>query len=145
EEGYYRLAANDFFRSIYPRVLYDSASNGYVLSIDARQSNNATAEIGAVFSTRPVDNLYVGLEYRYLNKWLYTIGANGNLARFNPAGQFGFRVNVPTRIPFYLEPSLLYHTLNYQDADGFLDRDATSTQVRLRNFKVGLQMGFSHN
>lgn len=145
EEGYYRLAANDFFRSIYPRVLYDSASEGYVLSIDARQSNNATAEVGAVFSTRPVDNLYLGVEFRYLNRWLYTIGANGNLARFNPAGQVGFRVNFPTRIPFYIEPSMLYHTLNYQDADGFLDRDATTTQVRMRNFKVGLQAGFSHN
>ncbi|MFC6996575.1 patatin-like phospholipase family protein [Rufibacter roseus] len=145
EEGYYRLAANDFFRGIYPRIHYDSTSKGYELSIDARQSNNVTAEVGAVFSTRPVDNLYVGLEFRYLNRLLYTIGANGNISRFNPAGSFSFRVNIPAFIPFYLEPSVLYHSMNYQDANGFLDRDATSTQLRLRNFKVGLQAGFSHN
>ncbi|MGV3539029.1 MAG: patatin-like phospholipase family protein [Rufibacter sp.] len=146
EEGYYRLAANDFFRGIYPRITYDSTSNGYILNVDARQSNNATAEVGAVFSTRPVDNLYLGLEYRYLNKLLYTAGINANIGRFYAAGQFGIRVNVPSRIPFYVEPSVMYSSLNYQDANDFLDRgDAASTQVRLRDFKVGMQMGLSHN
>ncbi|MBA9075964.1 patatin-like phospholipase family protein [Rufibacter quisquiliarum] len=146
EEGYYRLAANDFFRSIYPRINYDSAAGGYVLSVDARQSNNATAEVGAVFSTRPVDNLYLGLEYRYLNRLLYTVGANANIGRFYSAGQFGLRVNVPARLPFYVEPSVMYQSLNYQDTNDFLDRGvAASTQVRLRDFKVGLQAGISHN
>ncbi|WP_181304821.1 patatin-like phospholipase family protein [Rufibacter sp. XAAS-G3-1] len=145
EEGYYRLAANDFFRGIYPRIQFDSTTRGYVLSIDAQQSNNATAEVGAVFSTRPVDNLYVGLEYRYLNRLLYTVGINANLGRFYSAGQFGFRVNIPGRIPFYIEPSVMYSSLNYQGTKTFLDRDAASTQVSQRDFKVGLQTGFSHN
>ncbi|MBC3539510.1 patatin-like phospholipase family protein [Rufibacter sediminis] len=145
EEGYYRLAANDFFRGIYPRIQFDSTAGGYVLNIDAQQSNNATAEVGAVFSTRPVDNLYVGLEYRYLNRLLYTMGLNANLGRFYSAGQFGLRVNVPARLPFYIEPSVMYSSLNYQGTKTFLDRDAASTQVRQRDFKVGLQAGFSHN
>ncbi|ALJ01318.1 patatin-like phospholipase family protein [Rufibacter tibetensis] len=145
EEGYYRLAANDFFRGIYPRIQYDSTARGYVLSIDAQQSNNATAEVGAVFSTRPVDNLYVGLEYRYLNRLLYTVGLNANLGRFYSAGQFGIRLNVPARVPFYIEPSVMYSSVNYQGTKTFLDRDAASTQVRQRDFKLGLQTGFSHN
>ncbi|RNI26977.1 patatin-like phospholipase family protein [Rufibacter latericius] len=145
EEGYYRLAANDFFKGIYPRIRFDSLTEGYELSIDAQQSNNATAEVGAVFSTRPVDNLYIGLEYRYLNRLLYTIGGNANIGRFYAAGQFGFRVNVPTKLPFYVEPSVMYSSLNYSDVNDFLKRDAASTQVRQRDFKVGLQTGFSHN
>ncbi|WP_460893758.1 patatin-like phospholipase family protein [Rufibacter soli] len=145
EEGYYRLAANDFFKGIYPRIKYIPEQGGYELSLDARQSNNATAEIGAVFSTRPVDNLYVGLEYRFLNRVLYTIGANANIGRFYAAGQFGFRVNMPSPLPFYIEPSVMYSSLNYQDVSDFLDRDATSTQVRQRDFKVGMQAGISHN
>ncbi|WP_205504296.1 patatin-like phospholipase family protein [Rufibacter psychrotolerans] len=145
EEGYYRLAANDFFKGIYPRIRYDSLAGGYELSIDVQQSNNATAEVGAVFSTRPVDNLYLGLEYRYLNRLLYTVGANANIGRFYAAGQFGFRVNVPAKLPFYVEPSVMYSSLNYRDVNDFLNRDAASTQVRQRDFKVGLQTGFSHN
>ncbi|WP_192822558.1 patatin-like phospholipase family protein [Rufibacter sp. LB8] len=145
EEGYYRLAANDFFRGIYPRIKYDSAAGGYALNIDARQSHNATAEIGAVFGTRPVDNLFLGLEYRYLNRLLYTVAANANIGRFYTGGQFGFRVNVQGRLPFYVEPSVMYQSLNYLDAGGFLDQDATSTQLRQRDFKVGFQTGISHN
>ncbi|WP_210462612.1 patatin-like phospholipase family protein [Rufibacter roseolus] len=145
EEGYYRLAANDFFKGIYPRIRFDSLAGGYELSIDAQQSNNATAEVGAVFSTRPVDNLYLGLEYRYLNRLLYTVGANANIGRFYAAGQFGFRVNIPAKLPFYVEPSVMYSSLNYRDVNDFLNRDAASTQVRQRDFKLGVQAGFSHN
>jgi NTE family protein len=145
EEGYYRLAANDFFRGIYPRIQFDPATQGYVLSVDAQQSNNATAEVGAVFSTRPVDNLYMGLEYRHLTKLLYTVGINANVGRFYTAGQFGFRVNVPSKLPFYLEPSVMYSALNYQNTSSIFDREAASTQVRQRDFKVGLQAGLSHN
>ncbi|GGK73187.1 patatin [Rufibacter glacialis] len=146
EEGYYRLAANDFFRGIYPRIQFDSTAGGYVLNIDAQQSNNATAEVGAVFSTRPVDNLYVGLEYRYLNRLLYTVGLNANLGRFYSAGQFGIRLNMPARIPFYIEPSVMYSRFNYQTGTSFFDLgDAASSQVQQRDFKVGLQAGFSHN
>ncbi|QHL88170.1 patatin [Nibribacter ruber] len=145
QEGYYRLAANEFFRGIYPRIQFDPAANGYVLSIDAQQSNKATAEVGALFSTRPVDNLFVGLEYRVLTKLLYTVGINANLGRFYTAGQFGFRVNVPSRLPFYLEPSVMYSSLNYQNTNSIFDREAASTQVRQRDFKVGMQVGLSHN
>ncbi|WP_426059446.1 patatin-like phospholipase family protein [Hymenobacter sp. B1770] len=145
EEGYFRLASDDFFRNIYPRIKFDPAQNGYVMSVDARQNNNVSAEAGFVLSNRPLDNLYVGVEYRYLRRLLYTASANVSLGRFYNGAQGSFRVNVPGRLPFYVEPTITYNRWDYQNTSGLLGRDVLSTQVRQQDTKVGAQVGLSPN
>jgi len=145
EEGYYRLASDDFFRNIYPRIRYDADKKGYVFSVDARQNNNVTAEAGFVLSNRPLDNLYVGVEYRYLRRLLYSASANVSLGRFYNGAQGGFRINVPGKLPFYVEPTITYNQWDYQNTGGLLGRDVLSTQVRQQDTKVGAQVGLSPN
>ena len=145
EEGYFRLASDDFFRNIYPRIKYDSEQKGYVMNVDARQNNNVSAEAGFVLSNRPLDNLYVGVEYRYLRRLLYSASANVSLGRFYNGAQGGFRVNVPGRLPFYVEPTITYNRWDYQNTSGLLGRDVLSTQVRQQDTKLGAQVGLSPN
>jgi NTE family protein len=145
EEGYYRLASDDFFKNIYPRIRYDEKQKGYVFSVDAQRNNNVAAEVGFVLSNRPIDNLYLGVEYRYLRRLLYTAGANVSLGRFYNGAQGSFRINVPGRIPFYVEPQILYNQWDYQNTGGLLGRDVLSTQVRQSDSKLGVQFGVSPN
>jgi NTE family protein len=145
ERGYFQLASDDFFRNIYPRIKYDPARKGYVMSVDASQNNNVSAEAGFVLSNRPLDNLYVGVEYRYLRRLLYSAMANVSLGRFYNGAQGGFRVNVPSRLPFYVEPTITYNRWDYQNTSGLLGRDVLSTQVRQQDTKVGVQVGISPN
>jgi NTE family protein len=143
EEGYYRLAADDYFRNIYPRIRYNAAQQGYVFSVDAQQNNNLAAEVGFALSTRPIDNLYFGLEFKYLRTLLYSVGANVSLGRFYNGAQGNFRVNVPGRVPFFVQPQITYNQWDYQNTGGLLGRDAISTQVRQQDTKVGGQIGIS--
>ncbi len=143
EEGYYRLAADDFFRNIYPRIRYDAAQKGYVFSVDAQQNNNVAAEVGFALSTRPIDNLYFGIEFKYLRTLLYSAGANVSLGRFYNGAQGNFRINVPGRTPFFIQPQITYNQWDYQNTGGVLGRDVLSTQVRQQDTKIGGQIGVS--
>jgi NTE family protein len=143
EEGYYRLAADDYFRNIYPRIRYDEAQKGYVFSVDAQQNNNVAAEVGFALSTRPIDNLYFGIEFKYLRSLLYTVGANVSLGRFYNGAQGNFRVNVPGRVPFFIQPQITYNQWDYQNTGGVLGRDVLSTQARQQDTKIGGQIGIS--
>ncbi|KAA9333137.1 patatin-like phospholipase family protein [Hymenobacter busanensis] len=145
EEGYYRLAADDFFRNIYPRIRYDKTSQGYVFSLDARQNNNLSGEVGFALATRPVDNFYFGLEYRFLHNFLYQAAASVNIGSFYNAAKGSFRMNVPARYSYYLEPTIVYNQWNYQKTGGLLGRSVQSTQVRQQDLKAGLQVGVSPN
>jgi NTE family protein len=143
EEGYYRLAADDYFRNIYPRIRYDEAQKGYVFSVDAQQNNNVAAEVGFALSTRPIDNLYAGVEFKYLRTLLYSVGANVSLGRFYNGAQGNFRVNVPGRVPYFIQPQITYNQWDYQNTGGVLGRDVLSTQVRQQDTKIGGQIGIS--
>jgi NTE family protein len=143
EEGYYRLAADDYFRNIYPRIRYDAAQQGYVFSVDAQQNNNVAAEVGFALSTRPIDNLYAGIEFKYLRSLLYSVGANVSLGRFYNGVQGNFRVNRPGRIPFFVQPQITYNQWDYQNTGGVLGRDVLNTQARQQDTKIGGQIGIS--
>ena len=145
EEGYYRLASDDYFKNIYPRIRYDAARKGYIFSLDAQRNNNVTAEVGFVLSTRPVDNLYLGLEYRFLQRLLYTTSADVSLGRFYNGAHGSFRVSVPGNVPFYVEPGATYNQWNYQNTGGLLGRNVLSTQVRQQDTKIGFQVGVTPN
>jgi len=141
-DGYYRLATNDFFRNIYPRIHYDP-QQGYSFNLDARQSNNLSASIGFLLSTRPIDNIYLGLEYRFLKRFMYSTSLNGNLGRFYNAGQARFRIGIPCKVPLYIEPGVTFNQWNYQKTGGILNRDIQNTLIEQRDFAAMLQLGVS--
>ncbi|TGE15252.1 patatin-like phospholipase family protein [Hymenobacter elongatus] len=145
EEGYYRLVSNDFFNNVYPRIRYDQKQEGYVLSVDARQNSNLTADLGVMLSTRSMSNFYIGGAYRYLNRYLYTVKANTTIGRFYNGAEGSFRMSIPGRVPLYFEPTVTFNNFNYQDTGGLLGKAAQNTQLQQRDFKTELQIGFSPN
>ncbi|MDU0369847.1 patatin-like phospholipase family protein [Hymenobacter endophyticus] len=145
EEGYFRLVSNDFFTNVYPRVRYSAADKGYGLSIDARQANNLTADLGVLLSSRSMSNVYIGGAYRYLSRYLYTARANATIGRFYNAVQGSFRVSVPGQVPLYFEPIITFNNLNYQDTGGLLGQNAETSQLVQRDLKTALNIGISPN
>jgi NTE family protein len=143
EEGYYRLASDDYFKNIYPRIRYDAARKGYIFSVDAQRNNNVSTEIGFVLSNRPIDNLYFGVEFRYLRRLLYTASADVSLGRFYNGAHGSFRINVPAQLPFFFEPEITYNQWDYQNTGGVLGRDVINTQVKQQDTKLGGQFGIS--
>lgn len=145
EEGYYRLVNNDFFNNVYPRIRYDRQLEGYVLSVDARQNSNLTTDLGVLLTTRSMSNFYLGLGYRYLNRYLYSIKADATIGRFYNGAEGSFRVSVPGRVPFYVEPTIIFNNFNYQDTGGLLGsgRAAQNTALQQRDLKTFVQVGIS--
>jgi NTE family protein len=145
EEGYYRLVNNDFFNNVYPRIRYDQAKKGYVLGIDARQNSNLTTDLGVLLSTRSMSNFYLGVAYRYLNRYLYTVKADATVGRFYNGARASFRLSVPGRTPLYVEPTITFNNFNFQDTGGLLGTAAQNTQLQQRDVKAELQLGLSPN
>ncbi len=144
-DGYYRLAADDFFRGVYPRMRYEKAKGGYTLDLDVQQNNNIAGEIGGTLATRPLDNLYLGVEYYVLRRYRYTLGANVNLGRFYNAGQVYGRMTLPEKLPFFIEPSVTFNQFSFQKTGGLLNRKVQNTLIEQQDLKAGALLGFSPN
>lgn len=144
-DGYFRLASDDFFRGVYPRIRYDKVKKGYTLDLDVQQNNNIAAEIGGTLATRPLDNFYLGVEYHILRKYRYSLGANVNLGRFYNAGQVSGRITLPEKIPFFVEPSITFNQWSFQKSGGLLNRKVENTLIEQQDLRAGALLGISPN
>ena len=141
EDGYYRLAADAYFRNLYPRIRYEAAQQGYVFVVDTQRRENVALEAGLLLASRPLENAYLGLEYRALRRRLLTFGANASVGSFYNAGQGFARVSVPGRLPAYVEAGFTDNQWTYQHTGGLFDRDVLSTPVRQLDQLLGLRVG----
>lgn len=112
-EGYYKLVADDNFETVYPRMAYQPNSGLYNFELLVRPQTNFKIDIGGNISTRPISNLYLGLQYNYLRTHSYTFSANFYSGRFYESVQGITRMDISTKIPFYLEGEITYNHWNY--------------------------------
>ncbi len=111
--GYYKLAADENFETIYPRIYQDSSAQLTTFELQVKPQKNFRIDFGGSISTRPVSNVFLGLQYNFLDKQSYTVGANLYSGRFYESVQTTVRMDVPTTRPYYLETEFTYNHWNF--------------------------------
>lgn len=142
--GYYRLAAIDNFRNLYPSMRYDPKDKHYDLVLDVKKEDGLKLVLGGVLASRPIDNIYAGIEYSLLGKQLYTFGGSFHTGRFYQAAQLRIRTDVPARIPYYVEPSFTYNNWNYLATAGFLLERNKLPFIEQADRSYALNVGFTN-
>ncbi len=113
KDGYYKLAADENFETIYPRIYQDSLAQHTTFELQVKPQKNFRIDFGGSISTRPVSNVFLGLQYNILDKQSYTFGANLYSGRFYESVQTTVRMDVPTARPYYLETEFTYNHWNF--------------------------------
>jgi NTE family protein len=113
KDGYYKLAADENFETIYPRIYQDSLTYHTTFELQVKPQKNFRIDFGGSISTRPVSNVFLGLQYNFLDKQSYTFGANLYSGRFYESVQTTVRMDVPTTRPYYLETEFTYNHWNF--------------------------------
>jgi NTE family protein len=141
KEGYYRLVANDNFETVYPRIIYQAATNTYDFEVDVKSNRNFKVDIGGLISSRPISLAYLGLEYDYVNRNAFTLGANFYSGRFYESVQGTLRSDFPTRLPFYLEAEFTYNNWDYFNTNLLSVEKTNPVYVQQSDRKIMLKGG----
>ncbi|WP_018478201.1 patatin-like phospholipase family protein [Pontibacter roseus] len=144
KKGYYRLAAIDKFRYLYPTMRYNATGGHYDLLLDVKKEDGLKLELGGVLASRPIDNIFAGVEYSLLGRQLYTFSANFHTGRFYQSANLRTRVDVPARIPFYVEPAFTYNNWNYLSTAGFLMERNKLPFIEQSDRSYALNLGFTN-
>lgn len=122
KQAYYKLLGDDNFETVYPKINYLPAENTYEFELIVQPEKNFKLDFGGSVGSRAVGNAFIGLQYNFLRKKSYTIGANFYTGRFHESAQGTFRIDIPKKIPFYLESEITYNHWNYfESSQLFLD------------------------
>lgn len=112
KKRYFRLAADDRLKSVFPLIDRDSSGKN-VLHLYCKREKPFYFESGAMISNRPVSFLFSALEYHYLGKVGFTAYVNGYLGKLMSGGGGKIRIDFPGKFPFYIEPHAFYSRWDY--------------------------------
>ena len=142
--GYYRLAAFDNFKYLYPTIQLGPSRRHYNLILDLKKEDGLTLSLGGVLASRPIDNIYAGVEYSLLGRQLYTFAGSFHTGRFYQGAQLRMRVDVPAQIPFYVEPAFTYNNWNFLSTAGFLLERNKLPFIEQADRSYALNLGFTN-
>ncbi|MGE0568767.1 MAG: patatin-like phospholipase family protein [Bacteroidia bacterium] len=110
---YFRLAADERFKSVYPVVKFDSIKKDLTLNMDAKIEKPFYVDVGAIISNRPISEAFLGLQYNHIGRVGFTAYANGYLGKLHSGGHAKFRFDFPGKFPFFLESNTTYARWDY--------------------------------
>jgi NTE family protein len=145
EQGYYKLVADETFETVYPKIAYDPAKDNYNFEIYAQPRKSFKIDFGGNISTRPISNVFLGLQYYYLNRRAYTFGTNFYSGRFYESAQINGRVDFPSRLPLFLAGELTYNHFNYFNTSQIFIENPKLTYIEQSDRKIALTLGMPLN
>jgi NTE family protein len=145
KKGYYKLVADETFETVYPKITYDQLTDKYNFEIMAQPKKSFKIDFGGNISSRPISNVYLGLQYNYLDKRAYTFGTNFYSGRFYESVQLNGRVDYPSGLPLFLAAEFTYNHWNFYNTSDIFIENPHPTYIEQADRKIDLKMGFPLN
>lgn len=109
---YFKLVADEQIKSMRPIAYYNNETGYFDVHLIVEPEKRLKVKFGGNVSTRPVNQGYFNVDYRFFNQRSYTLNSYIYFGRFYSSFKFGGRIDFPTRLPFYVSA---YTTLNRWD------------------------------
>lgn len=101
ESQYIKVSSDDKIKSLYPSAIYNKETNKFTLNLKAKKEKDLFVSFGGVFSSRPINEAYIGLQYNILGRTAISVMANTYFGKLHNSISGGFRLDFPFKIPFY--------------------------------------------
>jgi NTE family protein len=113
---YFKLAADEMIKSIYPIAIYNPETKHFDLQLDMKADNDIIAQFGGNISSRSINQAYIGIGYKFFRQFSLGIYANTHIGKFYTSGQVRGRLDLPLGLPFFLEVTGTINQWNYFDS-----------------------------
>lgn len=138
---YFKLVADENIRSMFPKLVYNDTTGYYDMNLYVRAERDLRIDIGGNFSTRPISELFLALNYNILSRQSLSFDANAYVGKLYNSAQAKIRIDFPGQLDLFTEP---YFTINrydyFKSSTAFLE-DIKPSYVVYNDNSYGLNMG----
>jgi NTE family protein len=132
---YFRLAADQKIKQIYPLAKVDPNTGYYKLDLKIKKEKDIFLSFGGNFSSRPINAAYIAAQYNYLSKIGISIFGNTYFGRFYGSYQVKTRLDFPSKLPYYIEASFTRNRWDYfRSSTAFFEESKPSYLVQNENY-----------
>jgi len=146
KKEYFKLAADDKIKSIYPKAKFNKETGYFDLYLDMKKDNDLRAQFGGNFSSKNINETFLGFEFKDLSSSAVSIAANSYFGRFYTSGLVKARADYPLKVPFYLEAGVALNRWDYFNSTSALfDQEKPSYLVlNDKYFETNVGLPFTH-
>lgn len=141
EQEYVKLLSDDKIKSIYPEAEYDSLTNLFTLKLTAKKERDLFVSFGGLFSSKPIDEGFVGVKYNFLSKTAITLMANSYFGRFHNSLLGGVRFDFPFKVPFYSQTTYNVGSWDYFKSNNVFFDDIKPSYLLIRDKYLKTEIG----
>ncbi|MFL5752518.1 MAG: patatin-like phospholipase family protein, partial [Bacteroidia bacterium] len=142
---YFRLAEDNKIKSIFPTAILNPVTGRYRLNVRVKKEKDFVLQLGGNFSNRPISEGFIGLQYNYLGKIALTAYVNGYFGKLNTSTFGKLRIDFPSKLPFYIEPTITYSRWDYYRSSilfyGFQKPAYLTQRDKFSDLNIGFPIG----
>ncbi len=142
KQGYFRLAADNKIKSIFPKAVFDPKTGLYDLRLRVKKERDLITYFGGNFANTPISEGFVGVQYNYLSSFATSLYANAYFGKLYSSGQLKTRFDFPFKTPLYIEPSVTWNDWNYYKSSNLFLEDVKPAYLKQNEAFGSLNVGF---
>lgn len=140
---YFKLVADPQIRSIRPIAIYNPETGYFDLHLKVKKEKPMEIKFGGNVSTKPINQGFFSLDYRFFKNRAYTLNTNIYFGRFYSSINLGSRIDFPSKIPFYLSGNFTFNRWDYYaTSDDFFFEDVLPPYVIRDENNLRFELGF---
>ena len=113
KKGYYRVYENEKIARLFPYSRLVRSDSTYRLTLKVKEEKDLQLEFGGNVSSRPINTGYIGIGYNTINNTGMSFMANAYFGKLYASLLGKARIDIPVRLPIYIEPVFAINRWNY--------------------------------
>jgi len=101
QSEYIKVSSDDKIKKMYPEAELNKETEKFTLKLQAKKGKDLFVSFGGVFSSKSINEAYIGLQYNILSKTAISLLAESYFGKLHNSVSGGFRFDFPFTIPFY--------------------------------------------
>lgn len=138
--GFFRLAQDQNIKYVFPFLQKNAGDSTYTLQLHVRREKDLIVDFGGNFSSRPVNEGFVGVQYNFLGRQALSINSNVYFGKLYNAAYASLRVTNPGQYNFYIEPYYSIGRWDYFKSSSSFFEDVKPSYLVTDEQKTGIEL-----
>lgn len=144
-QQYFKLVSSPQIKAIRPVTIFNPETGVFDLHLKVKAGKPLEIKFGGHVSSKPINQGFLSLDYRFSKAKAFTLSANTYFGRFYSSLKLGGRIDFPARRPFYISSYLTFNRWDYySNNNDFLFEDVLPPVVVSDEGSLRFEAGIPH-
>ena len=142
KRAYFKMLAYSKIKEIKPLAVYNRKEKAFDLYLDVKMKDEINIGFGGNVSSHQANQLYLGLDYRYLGRYAADFKTNAQVGNSFNGVLLDGRFYLQTKVPTYIGWQGVFSEKRYAESQSLFYEDIVPAIIKQRELYMKLKMGF---